>query len=118
MADSVNKRRVGKNYENIAAEYLKSKGYVILEMNFQTRYAEIDIIAQDNESLVFVEVKYRKNDVHGNPLEAVTYRKQQKIRYASLFYMNAKGYNPEKTNIRFDVIGIMGQKITHIRDAF
>ena len=56
--------------------------------------------------------------MHGDPLEAVTYKKQQRIRLASMFYMKNKGYNPEKTNIRYDVIGITGSKITHIKDAF
>ena len=118
MSDKVNKRKVGKKYEIAAADFLRDKGYVILEMNYQTRYAEIDIVCQDATSLVFVEVKYRKDDSYGNPLEAVNYMKQQRIRLASLFYMKSKGYNPEKTNIRYDAIGIMGDKITHIKNAF
>ena len=87
-------------------------------MNFQTRNAEIDIVARDKGTLVFVEVKYRRDSSHGDPLEAVTYTKQQRIRYASLFYMKRKGYNPDMTSIRFDVIGIQGDRITHIEDAF
>ena len=58
MSDSINKRKVGKAYEELSADFLKNLGYVILDMNYQTRYAEIDIVAQDSFSLVFIEVKY------------------------------------------------------------
>ncbi len=114
----INKRDIGKNYESIAADYLRKKNFVILDMNFQTRSAEIDIVARDKEYLVFVEVKYRKDLSHGDPLEAVTRTKQQRIRRASLFYMKVNGYNPEITSIRYDVIGIRGGEITHIEAAF
>ena len=102
----------------LSCDYLNKNGLEIVEINFRCKIGEIDIIAKDGDYYVFIEVKYRKNTVHGDPLEAVTYKKQQRIRLASMFYMKNKGYNPEKTNIRYDVIGITGSKITHIKDAF
>lgn len=114
----MNKRKLGKIWEDKVSEYLKLSGYVILYVNYRTRYSEIDIIAQDSKELVFIEVKYRKDVKAGNPLEAVDYRKQQRIKNAALYFLREKDLDIEKTAIRFDVIGILGDKITHIENAF
>ncbi len=82
------------------------------------RQAEIDIIAIDDDTYVFVEVKYRQSGTAGTSLEAVTPSKQKKISAAALFYMNQKQLSIYKTNIRFDVIGIDGDAVTHIKNAF
>ena len=113
-----NKRQTGKNYEELAIKYLQDKGYFIIEKNFQVRQGEIDIIARDNATIVFVEVKYRGSSSSGHPLEAVTYGKQKKICKSALFYMNKNKISPDNTSIRFDVIGILGNEITHIENAF
>ena len=115
---NLNKRKIGKKWEEYVVEYLKNNGYIVLHKNYRTRFSEIDIIAQDNEALVFIEVKYRSKGYSGSPLEAVTKSKIFRIRNASLYYMQAQGINPEKTNIRYDVIGILGDKLTHIKGAF
>ena len=62
-----NKRKIGQDNENAAAEYLKQQGYEILAQNFYTRMGEIDLIARDDEYLVFVEVKYRRSASAGYP---------------------------------------------------
>lgn len=112
----MNKRHVGTFYENIAKEYLLSIGYEIICMNYRCRLGEIDIICRDGETVVFVEVKYRKNNSIQNPLEAVDIRKQIKIRkVSSVYVLEQKLYD---VSLRYDVIGILGDEITHIEDAF
>ena len=113
----MNKRQIGGEYERLAAEYVKSKGIYILEMNFRNRGGEIDIIAKDGEYICFIEVKYRTTNEWGSPLEAVNYRKQQQIRKVALFYLMCHGFH-EWTPCRFDVIAFEGNEITHIENAF
>ncbi len=115
---SVNKRSIGRIWEKKAADYLRNNGYEILYFNYRTRYSEIDIIAQDRDALVFVEVKYRRTLSQGDPLEAVDYRKQRRIINAALCFLKDKGYDIDNTSIRFDVIGILGDDIKHIKNAF
>ena len=113
-----NNREVGAFWEKRVMDYLKSEGYIILAKNYWTRYSEIDVIAEDRDDLVFVEVKYRKTESGGSPLEAVTPTKQKRIRNAALHYLKEKDYVIDNTNIRFDVIGILGDEMTHIKNAF
>ena len=75
----MNRRKEGAYYENLVAEYLKTQGYEILEKNYRCRIGEIDLIAEKDGYLVFVEVKYRRTGQKGDPAEAVDYRKQKKI---------------------------------------
>ena len=115
---SMNKRQVGKAWERQVAEYLRREGYTILFMNYRTRFAEIDIIAQDREELVFIEVKYRHDSKKGTPLEAVTPSKQKRIYNAAKFFLMEHKYDIENTCIRFDVVGVEGDKTEHIKNAF
>lgn len=113
-----NKRQVGGAYEKAAAEYLTGQGFRILEQNFYSRYGEVDIIAKDGRYLVFIEVKYRKDDSCGSPLEAVTARKQKRICRTALYYCTKKGYG-DRTPCRFDVVAIEGEcEVIHIKNAF
>lgn len=114
----VNNRIIGANYESLAAEYLENSGYLIIKTNYNVRQAEIDIIARDGSTIVFVEVKYRSNEGSGHPLEAVNYKKQRRICRAAISYMMKNGLSPDNTSVRFDVIGILGKEITHVRNAF
>ncbi len=119
ISDNIqNKRKTGNEYEDYAIKYLENKGYFIIERNFHVRQAEIDIIARDKATIVFVEVKYRAGSSSGHPLEAVTIAKQKKISKAALFYMNKNKISPDNTSIRFDVIGILGDELTHVENAF
>lgn len=113
-----NKRYVGSNYEDLAAKFLLDKGYNILKMNFRCKGAEVDIIARDKNTLVFVEVKYRANDKTGHPLEAVDIKKQIKISKAAVAYLKMSKISMDLYPIRFDVIGILGEEIIHIKNAF
>lgn len=113
-----NKRAQGRNYELLAADFLRDNGYFIIEMNYNVRQAEIDIIARDGKTIVFVEVKFRSGTSGGHPLESVDLRKQKKICHAALFYMNQKKISTDNTPIRFDVIGILREDIIHVKNAF
>lgn len=113
----MNNRSVGRDKETLAAEYLEKSGYRILERNFYCRVGEIDIIARDGDTYVFVEVKYRKAAGFGMPEEAVSRIKQEKIYKTAMYYI----YKHHKGNdvlCRFDVIAVEGDKIRHYKNAF
>lgn len=112
-----NNRKIGTKYEEKAAEYLKSKGYDIIERNFTCRQGEIDIIAKEGETLVFVEVKYRNSTRYGTPSEAVDTKKQYRIMTAAQYYI-VKNRISDDTQCRYDVIAILGNKIELIKNAF
>lgn len=113
-----NKRQIGTDCEQRAAEYLKGQGFLILKQNFYSRWGEIDIIARDGKYLVFVEVKYRKDNACGNPLEAVDARKQRRICRTASYFCMRRGY-ADTTPCRFDVVAVFGNReIKHIRNAF
>lgn len=110
-------REKGFQQEQKAVEYLEQKGYRILKRNFYSRYGEIDIIAKDREYLVFVEVKYRKSARGGHPIEAVDVRKQRRICRTAQWFLKRYDYN-EETPCRFDVVAILGDDVTLLRNAF
>lgn len=107
--------------EQLASRYLRRKGFKILEKNFSTRIGEIDIIAMRQNLLVFCEVKTRLNKEFGEPFEAVTLYKQNRLRRLAEYYLlKHQKYFEE---IRFDVISILLEegdlmKIEHIENAF
>lgn len=114
----INNRKTGSCHEDEAVSYLEGKGYRMIGRNELNRFGEIDIICFSPEGvLVFAEVKYRSSDKAGSPLEAVDLRKQKKICKASLAFINRhKRYS--ECSIRYDVIGITDEEITHIENAF
>ena len=112
-----NRRQIGTEEEALAAEFLESRGYRIVERNFRCRLGEIDLIARDGSVLVFIEVKYRKTGAYGDPAEAVNYRKQQKICKTADYYRMLRRI-PDNQSCRFDVVAIQGREIRVIRDAF
>ena len=111
------KRLIGNKGEDKAAKYLKKQGYKIIERNYNLPCGEVDIIAQKNKTLVFVEVKYRTNaDAFGGPIGAVTKAKQKRVINAALSYIKTK--KPNYDGLMFDIIAISGDKIEHIQNAF
>lgn len=112
----VNKRELGSVYEKLAGKYLEQQGYKVLEYNFLCKQGEIDLIAKDDKTFVFVEVKYRKANSMVSAIEAVNYTKQKKICKTASYYIYSKGYSNQPC--RFDVIGFDGDEITHIKEAF
>lgn len=113
-----NKRAKGTLYEELAAEYLRRRGFTISERNFRSRSGEIDIIAEKDGVTVYCEVKFRSGAGFGDPLEAVDARKRQRIVKAALYHRYIRGC-PENKPCRFDVIAIYGNgRIKHIENAF
>ncbi len=106
----------GNTGEKMAVKYLKSIKYKIIETNYSNKIGEIDIIAQDKKTTVFIEVKTRKTEKFGLPREAVGSYKQRKIRQVATGYMVANDLLDEQ--VRFDVIDILAGEITHIKNAF
>jgi putative endonuclease len=98
---------LGQRGEDLAAAYLLDAGYRIVERNYRNHYGEIDIIAlsQKPKTLIFVEVKTRKNTLFSHPSEAVTTKKQIQISMVALEYL-AKN-NLTETAARFDVVAII-----------
>ncbi|HHW00039.1 MAG TPA: YraN family protein [Clostridiaceae bacterium] len=105
----LNKRAFGSSGEQRAIEYLKSSGYEIITVNYRYgRLGEIDIIARDGEYICFVEVKTRSSTAYGTPAEAVTRRKQDRIKkLAQIFISQNSLYD---INMRFDIIEIFISK--------
>lgn len=94
----------GQNAEDAACRYLEGRGLRILARNVRSRFGEIDIVARDGDTLVFVEVKGRRDSLHGSGFEAVTARKRQKIVRAARAYAASRGLSD--TAIRFDVVAL------------
>ena len=106
----------GAGGEMMAASFLEDKKYKILEMNYSNVVGEIDIIAQIKKVIVFVEVKRRASNKYGRPVEAVNPTKQRKIRTVAEMYLAER--HKELSDVRFDVIEILDDEITHIENAF
>lgn len=114
---------VGKLGEEIATAFLTARGYRILERNFRCKGGEVDIIARDpgDKSLLFVEVKARRDLSYGVPQLAVTPFKQRQISKAALTWLSKNRLHDK--NARFDVIAILlddsgHHKVEHIPNAF
>lgn len=95
---------LGKAGEQLAIKFLNIKSFKIIETNYTSPLGEIDIIAQNNSVLYFIEVKTRSSDNYGTPFDAVNYKKQQRLSRIATYYMMI---NREYTNYRFGVIGII-----------
>jgi putative endonuclease len=115
------KPNIGLLAENIACQYLLNQGLKLLEQNFRTKMGEIDLIFQQAETIVFVEVRFRKSIHYGTSQESVDYRKQQKIIKTALFFMQKKHWL-EKKPFRFDMLAIhhspSAPQIEWIKNAF
>ena len=114
-------KTLGDFGEDCAAKFLEDNGYKIVARNFRIRSAEIDIIAQIDDVIIFVEVKARSNIRHGLPVEAVTVRKQKKIIEAASVFLQDEKFS--ECACRFDVVevylrGELVEEINHIENAF
>lgn len=119
-SDLMNKVELGRLGEELARNYLEKKGYIILAANYRTPFGELDLVARDDETIVFVEVRTRSTVNYGTPFESITHSKQERlIRLALQFCAHHYLYSK---NLRFDVIGIILKNnqptIEHISNAF
>jgi putative endonuclease len=114
------KQRLGKKGEALAEEYLKRKGFQILKRNYRYGRKEIDLIAREGNTIVFVEVKAGKSKDFGAPQERVNLRKQRNLTEAAHHFIQEE--NVTDCDFRFDVLAINYQRgkeeVDHIRNAF
>lgn len=110
---------IGKIGEDIACEYLSKNNCEIIERNFNCRQGEIDIIAKDKNEMVFIEVKTRRNNKYGSPVDAITYYKQKHIIKSVQYYLYKEKL--ENTFVRIDVIEVYNKDekyyVNHIKNA-
>jgi putative endonuclease len=112
---------LGAYGENQACKYLKKKGYQILKKDFRCKIGQIDIIARDGDTLCFIEVKCRSSCSFGQPEEAITWKKKQRIKKIAEYYMLRKRIT--NTDIRYDAVSILEpdddkKQISLIKNAF
>ena len=116
MSDKIKK---GAEGEDLAADFLKQKGFAVLERNYRHKKSEIDLIVSKGNWLVFIEVKTRTSTAYGYPEEFVDYHKKKMIFAGALHYMYEKDW---QGNVRYDIVAIhyvYGKpEIHHIEDAF
>ena len=114
------KKELGKQGEEIAIRFLKKKGYRILIRNYVCKMGEMDIIAREKDTLVFVEVKTRTSAVFGPPQLAVNSTKQMQLSKVALYFLKEKKL--EEVKARFDVVAILlrpeREEVELIKDAF
>jgi putative endonuclease len=119
--DVRNKIATGQAAELLACSFLEKKGLQLLHRNYRCLRGEIDLIMQDQDDIVFVEVRMRSKSNYGSAIESIDLRKQTKIIAAATYYLCQKNWF-DKVNCRFDVIGISyaqtGATLEWIRDAF
>jgi len=114
------RQRRGQQGEALAVAYLQQQGYRVQQQNYRCRYGEIDIIAWDQDTLVFVEVKTKSHLRFGAPQSMVDWRKQQKLTRVALAYVQQRALG--NTPLRFDVVAIVyadgRPEVTHLPAAF
>ncbi len=114
------KRSIGNEAEELACQFLQKQGWEILNRNYYAGRAEVDIIARDDNVIVFIEVKMRSSTYFGSPIEHVNESKVQRVFEAAERWVQEN--NMLHSPLRFDVIGIISKKtgpeITHTKDAF
>ena len=111
---------LGQQTEQLACRYLQKNGLTLKETNYRCRQGEIDLVMKDGNTLVFVEVRYRKSSLFGSAAESIDKRKQNKLVLCAKHYLSAR--NNQNQACRFDVISLNGPlsaiQIDWIRDAF
>ena len=114
-------RQIGDQSEEIACGYLKQNGLKIIERNFRSPRGELDIIMEDGETLVFVEVRFRRNTQYGSGAESVDKNKQKKIITSAAYFLQKNSKHRNRPT-RFDVVSISLESnkpaINWIQDAF
>ena len=111
----INSQVFGNAQESKTARYLRSQSLKLLCRNYRSRHGEIDLIMTDSNTLVFVEVRYRRSEHSGGALNSVTSIKQKKIRLTAAYYLQA--HRQLKSSCRFDVIGLTHTTITAVHAA-
>lgn len=108
---SLYNKTLGSYGEKIAVNFLKDKGYEIIEQNYHSHWGEIDIIAKKDEKLSFIEVKTRSHPGHGAPYESINYYKLKSLKRVISYYLLKSEYKRYKLNLGVISIVLNGQKI-------
>lgn len=115
-------KTLGRRGEDAAALFLRARGYIIVARSYRTALGEIDLVAVDGQTVVFVEVKTRVRNSHGEPHEAVHSEKQQRLTRLAIAYR--KRHDLTRYSCRFDVVSILwpeprkSPQIEHFKNAF
>lgn len=111
-------RLKGQALEQQAGRYLSARGLRLLTTNYHCRAGEIDLIMQDGSTLVFIEVRFRRSELRGSPVETVTPVKQRRLIRCARHYLMSHGLQ-DAVPCRFDILGMgPGTRITWIQNAF
>ncbi len=110
-------QKKGEVFEHKAANFLRDKGWELLENNFRCKLGEIDLIMKDENTIVFVEVRYRHQKSFGSATESINYHKQVKIINTANYFLTQSNWH-NKYPCRFDVVTFEGQQIHWIKNAF
>lgn len=117
---ALTRRGLGDAAEEACVEFLEARGYRILARNFLCRYGELDIVAEKDAVVCFVEVRMRTLGIWGDPASTVGRAKQRRVVKAALHYLNA-ARKPVRM-VRFDVMSVVGRgtdaRVEHLPDAF
>ena len=114
----VTRRQRGKQMEKLACRYLCQAGLRWISSNVLYRQGELDLIMLDEQTYVFVEVRYRKNDLYGDAAASITWRKQQNIKAAAAYWLANHNKCLSTANCRFDVVAVTGSRVNWIKNAF
>lgn len=117
------KDAVGRYGEQLAAAHLQNAGLTVLARNWRCSLGELDIVARENDVLVFVEVKTRSGLAFGHPAEAVTEAKAARIHRLAMRWLEEHRCAGQRQNLRFDVVSVLrgaasGPEVSHVRGAF
>ena len=110
----------GAAWEEFALHHLQQQGLILLDRNYRCRMGELDLIMRDGNTVVFIEVRYRKSNAFGSAAESVGAHKQARLLKAASHYLQKNNF-PDEPACRFDVVAISGQKgesLEWIKDAF
>lgn len=107
---------MGAAGEARAADWYEARGYRVLDRNWRCRDGELDLVVARGRALVIVEVKARRTDRFGTPLEAVTATKQRRLRRLAMRWIEATGARP--SSVRFDVVSILAGRLEVVEAAF
>lgn len=117
---TVARRRTGQIAEDLVAQTLAASGWEIVERNARTRYGELDIVARDGETLVFVEVKGARADTSfgpEKPILSIDFRKQRRVRRLATAWLSERRDQPYYREIRFDAVGVTLDRQGHAVDV-
>ena len=114
------KQKIGKEIENLACAYLQQRGLRLIVANYPCKFGEVDLIMSDDQTLVFIEVRYRKNFNYGDGAATVDKNKQRRIIKAATYYLQERNLY-DKVLCRFDIVAVSGvskYELDWIKDAF